>query len=115
MKIKSEIEADLNEYLVLCNNRKKLIDENLDFFRNDFSLVHIIINILLKYKTISKEKIWSTTEYKYRKRIVENLIQTIDMINFKDIDSAAKCYRSIIEAHFKYILECERINVYNKN
>lgn len=115
MKIKKEIEVDLNDYRVLCETRKNLIDENPELFKNYFSLVHLTINILLKYQPISKEKIGSSIEYVYRKRIVENIIQTIDMINFKDLDSAAKCYRSIIEAHFKYILECERIKIYNKN
>lgn len=107
-----EIITDLKKYENFIHERKWLIFDYPEVFKNYFSIIHISVNILLK---VEKYKTESNNEKLLRRRIVENMIKTVDLINLKHFKDVDKCYRSILEAFFKFSLECERISIHKSN
>lgn len=112
MKTKYNIYEDLKSYKSFVKNRKLVSDEFPDLFANYFSIIYISINVMMKvnkYKTVSKN------ESVFRRKLVESLLKTIDLINIKHFKDADKCFRSLIEAYFKYSLEVKRHQIYIDN
>ncbi|MEY8603518.1 hypothetical protein AALK46_07310 [Staphylococcus nepalensis] len=112
MKIKENINRDLNSYKSFVKNRRLVADELPNLYTNYFSIVYIAINVMLKvdkYKNVSKN------ENIFRRKLVENLLKTVDLINLKHFKDTDKCFRSIIEAYFKYSLEVKRYQIYVEN
>lgn len=111
MKSKVSIEKDIKLYRNFISNRQYLYDSHYTLFDNYYSIVYLISNAFLK---VDKYKSVSINEMKFRRILIENLIRTIDLINLKHFYDVDKCYRSIIEAFFKYLLEIERYKEYEQ-
>ncbi|MDH9396402.1 hypothetical protein PYM76_01445 [Staphylococcus epidermidis] len=115
MTIKNNIKNDYNNYKKYIKQRELFINSESETFENYFSIIHIIIQILLRQNKYAPLKQSKDYERVLRSKVVENLIKTIEFLNLKHIKDVDKCYRSIIEAFCKYCLEIERIEIYISN
>ncbi|MEB6229022.1 hypothetical protein [Staphylococcus xylosus] len=112
MKIKDNINKDLETYKSYAKNRELVIDELPGLYKNYFSIIYISINVLMK---VNKFNHISKNETLFRIKLVENLLKTVDLINIKHFKDTDKCFRSVIEAYFKYILEVKRHQIFIEN
>lgn len=115
--IQKRIAEDFNKFIVFSNEHKNIVDvsDNKTVFKDLYTISYLLYNILdinLSDLSCSSNDI---KRYKsYSQELKQNLLNSIDLINYKHFTSAQKEYRSLIESAFRLLLFCTKISIYKK-
>lgn len=115
--IQKRILKDFKKFIAFSKSHKNIVDAttNEATFKDLYTISYLLYNIL----DIDVEKLnCSSNELKryrsYSQELKQNLLNSIDLVNFKHFTSAQKEYRSLIESAFRLLLFCTKVSIYNK-
>lgn len=115
--IQERILEDFEKFVVFSKSHKNIVDttDSKDVFKDLYTISYLLYNIL---NIDVKELNCSSNEIKryisYSQELKQNLLNSIDLINFRHFKSAQKEYRTLIESAFRLLLLCTKISIYNK-